>query len=287
MLSNMSREQNLSVNKDMSDPYRKILQASEISDNDKYYWGYQFRLAADVLVPYLQRYGAFRSGYKVAEIGCAEGGVLAAFELSGAQSTLGTDIAVSRLETGRAINRLLGVKALLTEHDVIYEEPKPEWLHTYDLVILRDVIEHLDDTEISLKNIARLLKPNGCLFVTFPPYHSPFGGHQHLIKNKWGKIPFIHLLPRKIFFELIANGKTIDVEEVRRLRDISLTTKKFMKAAENAGYGLYHEEYYLLRPVFKMKFGLPTISLTPLKSLPLVQRIFSMEAAYILRWQRK
>lgn len=268
----------------MNDLYNRVLQSSDIANNEKYYWGYQFRLAADVLVPYLKKYKAFQAGDTVAEIGCAEGGVLAAFELAGAQSTLGTDIAVSRLETGRTINNILGVKALLTAHDVIYEEPRPEWLHSYDLVILRDVIEHLDDTGIALKNIARLLKPGGCLFVTFPPYYSPFGGHQHLIKNIWGKLPYIHLLPKNIFFQLIANGKPIDVDEVQRLRSISLTTKKFVKAATDVGYALAHEEYYLLRPVFKMKFGLPSILLTPLKSVPFVQQFFSMEAAYILRW---
>lgn len=269
----------------MANPYKKIVESQEISENDKYYWGYQFRLAHEELVAYLHRWGAFHTGDSVAEIGCAEGGVLSAFELAGARNTLGTDIAVSRLETGKLINRILGVQALLTAHDVIYEEPLPEWRQAYDLVILRDVIEHLDDTDTALRNIGRLLKPGGFLFVTFPPYHSPFGGHQHLVKNMWGRLPYIQLLPKQLFFSLIADGKTIDVEEVQRLHTISLTTKRFLRAANNAGYALHHEDYYLLRPVFKMKFGIPSLSLTPLKSLPLIQHFFSMEAAYILRWK--
>lgn len=268
----------------MNTQYEKILHSPEISDNDKYYWGYQYRLAADVLVPYLTSHGAFRPGYTVAEIGCAEGGVLAAFEAAGATRTLGTDIASWRLETGRKINTILGLNAVLTGHDIINEEPLPEWNHAYDLVILRDVIEHLDDTEAALEHVSRILKPGGMLFVTFPPYHSPYGGHQHLIKNTWGRLPYIHLLPKKIFFRMIADGKKIDVDEVQRLHSIRLTAKKFITAAQKTGYQLHREEYYLLRPVFKMKFGLPTIPITPLKQVPLVKQVLSLEAAYILQW---
>ena len=270
----------------MTDAYKTIMDVKDISDNDKYYWGYQFRLASEVLVEYMRNHGAFHPGDAVAEIGCAEGGVLAAFEIAGAKRALGTDIAVSRLETGRRINEILGLKAHLTTHDVIGQEPLPEWQHSYDLVILRDVIEHLDHTDIALRNISRLLKPGGFLFVTFPPYHSPFGGHQHLIETSRAKLPYIHLLPRPLFFRMIQGGSAINVEEVRRLRAISLTTKAFLSATQKEGYTLHHEDLYLLRPVFKMKFGLPTIPLTPLKSLPLVQRFFSMEASYILRWDK-
>lgn len=269
----------------MNEQYEQILRDSDISENDKYYWGYQFRLAADVLVPYLQQHGAFTPGNAVAEIGCAEGGVLSAFEIAGAVQTLGTDIASWRLETGRTINSKLGLQAVLTDHDIIGQEPLPQWKHAYDLVILRDVIEHLDDTQAALKHITHILKPGGKLFVTFPPYHSPYGGHQHLIKNFWGRLPYLHLLPRPLFFRLIADGKEIDVHEVQRLHAIRLTANAFMQAARTTGYTLSHEEYYMLRPVFKMKFGLPTIPITPLKSLPFVKQLLSLEAAYILQWK--
>ncbi len=74
-----------------------------------------------------------------------------------------------------------------------------------------------------------------------------------------------------------------DIEEVQRLRNIRLSAAKFKDAAQKAGYIIRHEEYYLFRPVFKLKFGLPTIKVTALSGLPLVTQLFSLEAAYLLQ----
>jgi len=67
------------------------------------------------------------------------------------------------------------------------------------------------------------------------------------------------------------------------LRKIRLTPKKFLAAAEKSGYILSRKDYYLLRPIFKMKFGLPAVKITPLAILPPVQNLLSLEASYILQ----
>lgn len=268
----------------LSSSFDRVLAAGDIPPHEQYYWGYQYRLAKESLVPSMQHSGVFRAGMNVAEIGCAEGGVLMAFVEAGAQQALGTDIETARIAIGERIARSLDLDITFTAHDVLFDEPRPEWRNSYDLVILRDVIEHLDDTLLALRNIHKLLKPHGCLFVEFPPYNSPFGGHQHLLKNRWGKIPYMHLLPDALFQPMTASGwHPLNIEEVRRLRTIRLSPKKFKRAAETAGYDLVREQYYLLRPVFKMKFGLPTIPLTPLRWLPGIKEVLSLEANYILR----
>jgi hypothetical protein len=76
----------------------------------------------------------------------------------------------------------------------------------------------------------------------------------------------------------------VDIEEVRRLATIRLMPASFKAAATATGYTICHEQYYLLRPVFTMKFGLPTIPLTPLKWIPGVKELFSLEANYILQY---
>ncbi len=260
-----------------------VKQTAEIPGYVKYYWGYQYRLGLEALHPYLSRLGAFAPGKSVAEIGSAEGGVLAAFVKNGAYSGLGTDIAQERLDFGERIATLESLPMTFVNHNIMAEEPLPEWIGKFDLVLLRDVIEHLDDTQLALQNIKKIIKPGGYLFVTFPPYHSPFGGHQHTLASLPGKIPYIHLLPDFLFHPLIASGRPADIEEVKRLQHIKLTPKKFIHAAESAGFQISHADYYLLRPVFKMKFGLPTISLTPLSNLPLVKSFLSLEAAYLLK----
>ena len=150
-------------------------------------------------------------------------------------------------------------------------------------MLLRDVIEHLDDTYIALLNIKKIIKKNGVLYVTFPPYHSPYGGHQHTLKSTAGKFPFIHLLPRSIFYKLIKNGREKDIIEVKRLSNIRLTIKKFEDAAAKAGYTIEKSEFYLLRPVFKAKFGLPALKINALSKIPILSSIFTLEASYILR----
>ncbi|MFP4527410.1 MAG: class I SAM-dependent methyltransferase [Candidatus Kapaibacterium sp.] len=267
----------------MNDTYNIIDQSPEIPADHKYYWQYQYRYGAEVLAPYLKRQRAFAPGDSVAEIGCAEGGVLAALNEAGAGHSLGTDIATSRLEMGR---RIAGIAALDIEFAVhnIMTEPLPgPWRNAFDLAMLRDTIEHLDNTRLALANIRQMLKPGGRLLVTFPPYHSPYGGHQHTVASPGGKLPYIHLLPDAIFHKLIAKGRPNDIGEVRRLQSIRLTPRKFIAAAGEAGYSIEHSDYYLLRPVFKMKFGLPALRLTPLAFMPFVRKYLSLEALYILR----
>ncbi len=267
----------------MDDKYSDVQRSEKITDFDKYYWGYQYRLANEVLVPMMIKNNWFKPGDMVSEIGCAEGGVLHAFIDAGAKGALGTDISETRLETGKVISDIINLKTEYKYHDIINEEPYDEWKQAYDLVLLRDVIEHLDDTEQALANIKKIIRPGGRLFVTFPPYNSPFGGHQQTLMNFWGKLPYIHLLPKPIFYKMIASGRKNDIGEVKRLHNIRMSAKKFMDAAGETGYTIERQDYYLLRPVFKMKFGLPSIKITPISGLPLVKNFFSLEASYILR----
>ncbi len=262
--------------------YNTIINSSLIQDNIKYYWGYQFNLAENFLVDYLKRNNAFSKGMNVCEIGCAEGGVLAAFVNSGADYALGTDIATARLDAGKQINSLLNINIEFIAHDIINQDIDPRFIEKFDLILLRDVIEHLENPELALAKIKTMLKPGAKLYVTFPPYNSAFGGHQHTLNSLIGKIPFIHNLPTNLFFNLIKNGRALDLAEVKRLNGIKLTPRKMLNCIEKCAYKIVKEEYFLIRPVYKMKFGLPSLKLTPLRHLPFVKSILSMEAGYIL-----
>ena len=265
------------------DLYQQIKNNNSITDDYKYYWGYQYRLGREVIVPYLSSLSAFTSGDRVMEIGSAEGGVLAAFVENGARDALATDIAKNRLNAGDEISKLLNLPIEFRDHNILTDDVPDEWKNSASLVILRDVIEHLDDTELALTNIRKFLRPGGFLYVTFPPYYSPFGGHQHNLKNFWGKFPYIHFLPDAIFSKAIATGRPADIDEVKRLRSIRMSPKKFTTAANKSGYELFREDYYLLRPVFKMKFGLPAVKISALSFIPLVRNFFSLEASFILK----
>ncbi len=265
--------------------YKEIVDASpDLESIDKYLWGYMYGLAREYMIPYLESKGVRIKGASVIEIGCAEGGNLCAMAEHGATELFGTDIATERLESADAIARRLGLTIDYSSHDIITQAPQQEWRGRFDVAFLRDVIEHLDDATIALRNIRQVLKPGGALYVTFPPYYSAFGGHQHLLGNWAGRIPFMHLLPSPIFRSMVATS-TVDRNkvEVQRLHRIRMTTNKLHRAARDAGFTIADEKLYFIRPVFKMKFGLRPIGAGIVKPFPGIRDLLALEAGYILK----
>jgi len=251
------------------------------------YWAFQYQLGRQVIVPALRRRGAFQPGYTVAEIGSGEGGVLMAFIAEGATAALGTDIDSPRLMLGRQIATALNWPVTFVEHNILTDSIPEAWHGRYDLVLLRDTLEHLESPETALLQIARLLRPGGYLYISFPPYYSPFGGHQHLLRTFWGKLPYMHLLPNPLFQRLTARGQEPGRSEVRRLRHIRLSFRRFLRAVQVTGYRVLFQEHYLLRPAFRFRLGLPlpVIMLTwPCRQLPELFQFICTEASYLLQW---
>ena len=68
-----------------------------------------------------------------------------------------------------------------------------------------------------------------------------------------------------------------------RLHKIRMTPKKLIENAASAGFSVMHQNYYLIRPVFKMKFGLPAVNLGIFKSFDFFKNYLSLEALFLLR----
>ncbi len=268
----------------MSANIKDKLKQAGISDNTIYYWGYMYDLGQTYIVPLLKKLNIFKNGDKVAEIGSAEGGVLHSFLDNGSTEALGTDIAKTRLEEGQKIAKILGYNTQYLYHDIVNQDIMPQWEEKYNLVILRDVIEHLDHPDRAISNIRNIITPGGYLFITFPPYNTPYGGHQHTLKgNLITKLPYIHLLPKSIFFRLIKSGRPQDIIEVKRLKQLRFDPEKMENIAVKEGYKVEYREFFLIRPVFKMKFGLNPIKLPFARNLKILRNYFSLEALYILK----
>lgn len=263
----------------------KLLESrSDLNSYERYYFGYQYGLGSEYIVPYLQKHGVNLQGTSICEIGCGEGGVLAALTEEKPAEVVGIDIRQSALDSAKKTFDALDLSAEFTIHDITNSPTPPKWKDHFDFVTLRDVIEHLLDTEKSLKHVAEFVKPGGHIFIVFPPYYSPFGAHQHLLDNAMGKLPFIQTLPDKLFTKAYKKARLqIDVDEVAHIRNVRLTIAKMRKAIESQGFELIREELYFLRPVFKMKFGLPSIRANFLKALPGIRELFALEASYLIR----
>jgi SAM-dependent methyltransferase len=256
----------------------------DLPPHDRYYFGYQYGLGHDYIVPYLKSKGVKLDGAAICEIGCGEGGVLAALADEGATDVLGIDIRQEAIDRAANIFGAFKIPSEFDLHDVTGSETPAKWKERFDFVTLRDVIEHLDQTELSLRHVMDFLKPGGYLYIVFPPYYSPFGAHQHLLKTFWGRIPYMQFLPNALFKPMTSRAKyEVDIPEVARLRDIRLTIGKFRSAAKTVGLEIMEEELYFLRPVFKLKFGLPPIKANFLKWIPGIREVVALEASYLLR----
>ncbi len=61
----------------------------------------------------------------------------------------------------------------------------------FDTIIASDAMEHFPDPEGVLRECARLLRPGGRLFISFPPYGHPYGAHvSDLIGVPWAQLLF-------------------------------------------------------------------------------------------------
>ena len=97
---------------------------------------------------------------KVLEIGCGTGLLRKQIEGSTAWVIDGADLNEAALEGN------LGARGRTLLYNIL--EQKEEFRHKYDVVILFDVIEHIEDTDAFLRAAFAHLKPGGWMFINVP-----------------------------------------------------------------------------------------------------------------------
>ncbi len=224
------------------------------------YFDYELALCDKVVVPLLNRLKVDLANATVLDAGCGYGGVIAG--LSSAFS-LGCAVGLDRDESMLQAARLrVRQKVKWVNGDFLeYSETR------FDLVLLRDVLEHIGDVERALSKAWEVLKPGGRLYATFAPYFSPFGGHQHNGEGPFSYVPWLQLLPEPLFrrcLHIRGNGYK-NRERLREDMDSVLATRltlaRLHKAAALNPWISEYRGYFLSRPDYRIKFGLPTIAL--------------------------
>ncbi|MFH1852166.1 MAG: class I SAM-dependent methyltransferase [Candidatus Neomarinimicrobiota bacterium] len=229
------------------------------------------------LIPYLHNVlGIDLSGMTILEIGCAEGGALKVLREIGAD-VWGLELEQLRVQIARNINPDLNIIiGDITASDIVHRIGKK-----FDLIIIRDVIEHIPDKIAAFNNMADLLISGGFLYITFPPRFSPFAGHQQHAVSKIGKMPYIHLLPAAFFSRLcrIVGESEGFIEQVLVNYSIGLSINYFLKIFRNTGFESVVLQNFLIRPIFKTRFGL-----NPKKfpNIPVLRELFSLGCESIL-----
>lgn len=248
----------------------------------------QYLNAQSHVLPFIEESGLqIVAGLRVLEIGCGEGGVLKAFTDKGC-ICVGVDLSAYRIENAKTlmpeeVNN--GKVAFLTQN--VYE---PEFLaaqaHQYDLIILKDAIEHIPEQEKFIPYLANFLRPRGKIFFGFPPWCMPFGGHQQIAKSKIAsKLPYYHLLPYPIYKAVLkAFGESEQtLKELIEVKDTGISTYRFEKIVRQSGYQIAHKTFYLTNPIYQYKFGIRTRKqIKPLYYLPGIRDFVTMCVYYLI-----
>jgi SAM-dependent methyltransferase len=253
----------------------------------KKYFDYQYRTSAEYIIPFVEPFINMEKQLNVLEIGCAEAGVLKAFTERGHQCT-GIE-----LEEHRVKNAILMMEEEYKSGKIkflsknIYDIDLDKDIgHRFDLIILKDVIEHIHDQDKFMSIIGRFLNPNGKIFYSFPPWQMPFGGHQQICANKFASVlPYYHLLPKSVYkLMLKAFGEREGIiDALLEIKETGISLERFEKVTEKQGFKIVRKELFLFNPIYKYKFNLKVRrQLGIISAIPVLRNFFTTCAYYLV-----
>lgn len=235
-------------------------------------------------IPYIKNHAPLMSEQplKVLEVGCGLGGNLFPFAEMGCKVS-GVDIDAQSIEYAKAFYSERGVEAGFTCEDIhAYADDVK-----YDLILLHDAIEHIADKDKLMCRLQSLLAEDGLLYVAFPAWCMPFGGHQQVCRSKFvSHCPFIHLLPRKLYVWLLRkSGETDDsIRSLLDTRDARMPIQAFQKLCNKMDFNVIDRTLYFINPHYEVKFGLkPRRLWKVIASIPYLRDFFSTSCHYLLK----
>ena len=109
-----------------------------------------------------------------------------------------------------------------------------------------------------MARLAELLAPDGVLFVAYPPWRMPFGGHQQMAVSRFAAhCPWLHLLPGPLYpWALRLAGETPGkIAGLLEIRDTRISVRKFRRLAAGAGLRTVTERFFLINHITKLNSG--------------------------------
>ena len=229
----------------------------EFHADRKRYFDMQVLNAEKYVIPFIEKKFLIKPGMRVLEIGAGEGGVLKAFVNKGC-----TGVGVE-LNESRVVNGSLWLKEDIESGKLsffvndIYDTDINTLGGEFDIIVLKDVIEHIHDQARLIERLHSFLKPGGVIYFGFPPWQMPFGGHQQMCVHSLSKVPYLHLLPKFIYKNMLKLFKEDEgtVELLLEIKDTGISIERFEKIVEEKKYQTLEKTHYLINPIYEWKFG--------------------------------
>ncbi len=234
-------------------------------------------------IPYIKNFLDMSQPLSVLEIGCGDGGNLLPFAQRG-NEVVGIDLSSNRIKDAISFLSNENAKAKFICADILKFD---EYRNYFDLVICHDVIEHIENKKEMLDRIELFMKPSGILFIGFPAWQMPFGGHQQICHSRWvSKLPYIHLLPNTIYKTLLSlGGERKDcIKELIDIKSTKITIEHFEKLISQTSFEIIERCLYLVNPHYEVKFGLkPRILSKVISNIPHIRNFLSTSCFYVLK----
>jgi SAM-dependent methyltransferase len=243
--------------------------------------------ARQYVLPFVETTKPIGPGIAVMEIGCGEGGVLRAFSDKGAKC-LGIDLDPPRIEFANEFlaDEVAAGKAEFLLKNVYDADFLEKYRGTFDVLLLKDAIEHIPDQEKFIPYLKNFLKPGGQIFFGFPPWAMPFGGHQQICQTKLAsKLPWYHLLPRPLYKSLLkafGEGEGT-IRELMEIKDTQISIERFERIVRKSGMKVLHKQHFLINPIYRYKFGLePRKQFALISALPYLRDVVTTCVYYTI-----
>lgn len=231
------------------------------------------------LLPLLKTHLGDLGNMSILEVGCAEAGLIQSFREEGIEVE-GVEIVEGRAKVG--MEKIPEARILVG--DITDEGLVSTLGKTYDLIIMRDVIEHVPKREKAFEMLDRLLKPGGHLYISFPGRYSPYAGHQQNCKSFLKYIPYLHLLNKRLLDWLgrVNNEPQKRMDIIKENWRIGLSYAAFRKHVRAIGLRPVRTDLYLIRPVYLFRFNKKWLKAIRTIKVPVVQEIFAMGVEALL-----
>ena len=261
----------------------KLVKMQKRHNNRRLYFDELAETCRNYFIPYISRWYPVGPGTRVMEIGCGEGGNLLPFARLGCDVT-GVDIAACRIEEARRFFREEQARGRFTRQDIFN-------LHLpgrgYDIILCHDVLEHIKGKGLLLSLIKGYLNEGGIVFMSFPAWMMPFGGHQQICSSRvLSHLPYVHLLPKALYRGLIrlAGESEACLDELMSIRSTRATIEAFERLVGQQGLAVRDRTLYLVNPHYRVKFGLkPRRLARPLSGIPWLRDFLCSSCFYILQ----
>ncbi len=188
-------------------------------------------------------------GKRILDFGCGMGGMSLWYASNWDCQVYGLDIDRHHIEVAQHLKEKHNIENVHFQQRNILDDPFGED-ELFDLVFLNDVAEHIDYP--ILENIFNQLyqqtKDSGKVFVTYPPWKSPYASH---VTHAVG-IPWCQYLPDNVLMKLIKKNNQVIVGD--RESDLleaykglnHLTFKKLLPVVTKAGFKVEYRKTHCI-----------------------------------------